>query len=536
MKKINIQIKDTSLYFRYRVKKLDEPNLLNTNVISNNELVFSDEYILNNLKIVRLFITDLVKDENINSIIVSNSDIAEIAIELVKNVNNVDTFKIEADDTISYSFCEKIMECKNIKNLNCYSVPQFMVELLDKNGIKVESRNEVLFSSNFMAQNNLTSFSKIYYSNSVTINSILTSNDLEDFKAFCSINKYLKSIHFDKYSFDSIKSIASILDSYRKKKIVLYVHEDIDDLDEISKLKAYNKNLKKDGKLKIELSYSDEYINSNYTSQIAFTTLKICALLILAIVTATLSYLVYNNFESEKKVNTITEELTSILQAEEEKQMAIEINMDDGDENTPAPIAPVIVEKNGKPIINHYNKLLELNPDSVGWLKVKGTKIDYPVLQHKDNSYYLDHNFYKEKDFNGWVFMDYRNSIDNLDDNTIIYAHNRFTSGVMFGTLQKISEENVYSRESNLYITFNSLFKNMQWKIFSFYSIDVTSDYLTTIFLDTEADKKQQFINMLVDRSEVKFDTYVGVNDKILTLSTCLDNNRRFVVHAVLIN
>jgi len=131
--------------------------------------------------------------------------------------------------------------------------------------------------------------------------------------------------------------------------------------------------------------------------------------------------------------------------------------------------------------------------------------------------------------------MDYRNSIDNLDDNTIIYAHNRFTSGVMFGTLQRVGEESVYSKDSNLYITFNSLYKNMTWKIFSFYSIDVTSDYLTTLFLDSEMDKKQAFIDMLKNRSEVEFNTAVGIDDKILTLSTCLDNNRRFVVHAVLI-
>jgi sortase B len=535
MKKINIQIKGPSLFFKYRVKKLDEPNLLNTNIISNNELVFSDEYIANNQKIVSSFIRELIKDEGITNIVVTNMDIADIAIDLVKNVDNIEIFKIDSDEAVSYSFCEKVIAAKNIKVLNCYSVPQFMIEMLDQHDIKVESRYEVLFSSNFMAQNNLTSFSKMYYSTNVTINNILTDNDVEDFKAFCSINKYLKNVHFDRYSLDSIKRIADILLDSKKKRITLNVHEDIEDLDEISKLKAYNKYLKKNTKLKVELSYSDDYINSNYTSQIAFTTLKTCAFLIIGIVGAILAFLVYNNYESEKKVNKITQELTEILQAEEAKK-EVTIEYTEEGEPIPTPIQPTIVEKNGKPIINSYNKLLELNPDSVGWLKVKGTKIDYPVLQAKDNSFYLDHNFYKDRDYNGWVFMDYRNSIDNLDDNTIIYAHNRYTSGVMFGTLQKVSEESIYSREANLYITFNSLYKNMTWKIFSFYSIDVTSDYLVTLFLDNEMDDKQAFIDMLVNRSEVKLDTYVSVKDKILTLSTCLDNNRRFVVHAVLVS
>ena len=102
MKKISIQIKDASLFFKYRIKKLDEPNLLNTNVISNNELVFSDEYIRDNLKIVRLFITDLVRDENIKTIVVSNSDMTLLELNLmilflmhlVRNLLNVKILRI----------------------------------------------------------------------------------------------------------------------------------------------------------------------------------------------------------------------------------------------------------------------------------------------------------------------------------------------------------------------------------------------------------------------------------------------------------
>ena len=61
MKKITISIQDSSLYFKFRNKKLDDVNLLNTNVISNNELVFSDEYIYKNSNLVNLFIKDLIK-------------------------------------------------------------------------------------------------------------------------------------------------------------------------------------------------------------------------------------------------------------------------------------------------------------------------------------------------------------------------------------------------------------------------------------------------------------------------------------------
>ena len=183
-------------------------------------------------------------------------------------------------------------------------------------------------------------------------------------------------------------------------------------------------------------------------------------------------------------------------------------------------------------LTSNYDKLLEINPDTVGWLKVLGTKINYPVVRATDNKYYLERDFYQKKDYSGWVFMDYRNGIDVLDDNTIIYAHNRYTSGVMFGTLTNTRKKSWYSNEENLYITFNTLHGQFKWKVFSIYSIDVTSDYLLTNFLNDN--DRLKFFNMLKNRSQVKLDTEVTAKDKILTLSTCLDNDKRLVVHAVL--
>ena len=74
--------------------------------------------------------------------------------------------------------------------------------------------------------------------------------------------------------------------------------------------------------------------------------------------------------------------------------------------------------------------------------------------------------------------MNYQNSIDELDANTIIFAHNRFTSGVMFGTLPKMRKSAFHKNKENYNITFNTLYENGTWKIFSYYGIDVTNDYL----------------------------------------------------------
>ena len=82
-----------------------------------------------------------------------------------------------------------------------------------------------------------------------------------------------------------------------------------------------------------------------------------------------------------------------------------------------------------------FSSLIKINPEVVSWISVAGTNIHYPVVQHSDNEYYLNHTFDGSKNGAGWVFMDYRNSIDTQNRNTIIYAHNR-KDGSMFGSLK----------------------------------------------------------------------------------------------------
>lgn len=68
-----------------------------------------------------------------------------------------------------------------------------------------------------------------------------------------------------------------------------------------------------------------------------------------------------------------------------------------------------------------FTELLAENENTVGWINVKNTNIDYPVVQHTDNSYYLSHSFDKTSSNAGWVFADYRNKLDGSDRNIIIY-------------------------------------------------------------------------------------------------------------------
>ncbi len=513
MKKITVQIQDNSLIFKYRTNKPVATNLLNTNVISNNELVFSDEYLKENSKLVGLFLSDLAKIREITEIKVSSLEIALLIIDIISRLNLITNFVITEDEVVSYELCDKIIKAKNIKKIDCYSIPEFLIELLDKNDIKVESRYEVLFTSNFMSSNNLTSFSKIYYKTNVRIPNTLTVDDLKDIETFFSINKYLKVIHFDKYSEENILNIVNIIKKVKKKNLSIQLHDDIDDENAIIRLRNINKDLKHRYKVKISLIYSDDYLEKNYLQQVIFTTLKICASIIFIIIASVLGYIFYNNYNSELKVNDIRQDIDQIISDETSKN---------------------IEEVNTSYFIpGSYDALLEVNKNMVGWLMIPGTKVDYPVVQSEDNAYYLDHNFYNETDFNGWLFMDYRNNPKDLEDNTIIFGHNRFSSGVMFGTLQKLRKKSFFEKEENNYITYNTMEHGYKWRIFSVYGIHVTNDYLYTSFL--KDNDRLKFYNKLQKRSQIKFDVELTSNDKIVTLSTCLDNNNRLVVHAVLV-
>lgn len=180
-----------------------------------------------------------------------------------------------------------------------------------------------------------------------------------------------------------------------------------------------------------------------------------------------------------------------------------------------------------------FNELLKKNPDTVGWIEVKGTNINYPIVQTTDNSYYLTHAFDKTKNEAGWVFMDYRNDAVNFNQNTILYAHSRLT-GSMFGSLKNILNSSWYTNKDNHIIRLSTPTENTMWQVFSVYTIPKESYYITPNFNSNEA--YQEFLNTMKSRSEVEFSAEVNTNDKILTLSTCKDNfGNRVVMHAKLI-
>lgn len=178
------------------------------------------------------------------------------------------------------------------------------------------------------------------------------------------------------------------------------------------------------------------------------------------------------------------------------------------------------------------SKLKEENKDTIGWLSVLGTNINYPFVQTNDNKFYLTHDFKKNYNGGGWVFLDYRNSKDISDKNNIIYAHGR-ANNTMFGSLKNILSNDWIQNESNFVVQISTESKNTLWQVFSVYRIKNTNDYIQTSFNDDE--EFASFIDMLLKRSKFDFKTKVNKDDKVLTLSTCYNDYEKVVLHAKLI-
>ena len=519
MKRYLLLIKKNYLFFSYKEDlERDVEILINTNVISDNEIVFSQEYINNNPKIVTIFINELCLNHNITKVSFEKNQLAIELFDIINKCSNIKSLYFLEDVNLTYTIVDKIIKANKYEYVNCFSIPNYLIEMFDKHKIKVVSRNEMFFSSKFMEDNSLNQFSKLFYKLSLKINIPMTTNDQEDFSSFCQINKYLRTIHLYGINIKDLEFIVKTLEENNNNRTNIFIHDNVTDSKIINYLRKQNKKAKKH-KIIFKLVYSDEYLEKNIINQTLVSILRVCGSIIGCLVLLIVGYIIYNNYKSLSDVARIKDDLSEIVEKTDVTEKVEELNTQNNEE--------------GLTVVNDYLvSLLTVNPDTVGWLKVPNTNIDYPVVQAIDNKHYLDYNFNNEKDRNGWVFMDYRNEKDILDKNTIIYAHNRYSSGDMFGPLMDTLYKKWYTNPENKYITFDTIYGSYQWEVFSLYKINVDDYGMRIAFDDNES--WEEFINKLKKRSVYDFGVDIGPNDKIITLSTCTNNkNQRMLFHAV---
>ena len=517
--KILVKIKDNNLSFLNRKKLNNEyKNMLNTNVISNDELVFSDEYIRKNYKILSSFFSELTRTYNLNTLSFQTMEVAQLIMPIFNKIKNVNSIYYSSDEVLPYKMCEWLLKCNNIKYISAAYIPQFMFEMLDKYGIIPESRDEVLYTSGFMELNGLTTYSTIFYKYSVFLDYPLSNQDLEDFSTFCKINKHLKIVHINMPTKINLEEIIYILKEYRHKNVRIIIHGDQINEDVIEYLKKHNKTIKKRYKILVKIKYSEKFIEENIVYETNNSILRACAILMIVLAISSVGMVLFDNYKSIKQVAKIQKEIQTHI---------IATDVDD--------IVKDLEKDSKHKIKNEYiAALMTINSDAVAWIKVNNTNIDYAVLQYNDNLYYLSHNIYKEADPNGWLFLDYENRTDIVNDNTIVYGHNRFVNGVMFGTLGNVLYKSWYTNPENQIIRFDTLYGSYKYKIFSIYVIDTTNDYMTTTFF--KEDEKLAFLDLVKNRSIYDFNIDLNKDSKVLTLSTCQNDTQKLVVHAVLID
>lgn len=190
----------------------------------------------------------------------------------------------------------------------------------------------------------------------------------------------------------------------------------------------------------------------------------------------------------------------------------------------------IVEEENGDEYTVDFNKLKEQNNETIAWLKVNNTNVEYPVVKGTNNSFYLNHSFDKSNNSAGWIFADYRNKFDNTDKNIVIYGHN-MRDGSMFGSMLNILNAKWYENEENTNITLYTENEKCMYKVFSVYKIENEDYYIKTEFKNDN--EFEDFIKTLKKRSIKDFNVDVSKYDNILTLSTCANNNKyRVVLHA----
>ncbi len=230
------------------------------------------------------------------------------------------------------------------------------------------------------------------------------------------------------------------------------------------------------------------------------------------------------NFANSLQNSNITEDKITKDTPDQYKDLTSNIKVDQDKDST---------EINTNYIDVNLNYYLSKNNETVGWIQVNGTNINYPIMQHNNNEFYLEHDFYKRKTNIGWIFADYRDDLNTFNNNTIIYGHN-LVNRTMFGSLPFLLNKKWFDNPNNQYIKLSTKTTNSIWQIFSVYKISPTTDYLQSVFNSTESYEK--FLNMLKNRSIKNFDTSLSFTDKIITLSTCDDTGtQRVAVHAKLI-
>lgn len=205
------------------------------------------------------------------------------------------------------------------------------------------------------------------------------------------------------------------------------------------------------------------------------------------------------------------------------------------------PVSETETQETASPALEKYKKLKEGEiPDLIGWLKIEGTNIDYPVVQGiNSNDFYVRHDPYGAEDVYGSIFLEQVNDAEKPDNNMILYGHNRgrgHKDPKMFGELMEYKSENYYKEHP--YIEFDTLYAEGRYEIISvflsrvYYTTDTNFKYYQ-FFGSDDPKEFQNYVDNVKKLSLYEIEAGAAFGDELITLSTCeytVENGRLAIV------
>lgn len=180
------------------------------------------------------------------------------------------------------------------------------------------------------------------------------------------------------------------------------------------------------------------------------------------------------------------------------------------------------------PWTQFHSTMLAQNEDYVGWIIIEDTKINYPIVQFSDNSWYLNHTFEGQENSSGALFEDCGIPEKMEGKNVIVYGHN-MKNGSMFANLKKFREDDFYESHKTFQVYTETGFYT--YEIFAVCVVSPDSDAYTLSFADDAA--FLSYVEQMQAQSIMDTGVQVQAEDRIITLSTCVNNNRdRLIVQA----
>ena len=243
--------------------------------------------------------------------------------------------------------------------------------------------------------------------------------------------------------------------------------------------------------------------------------------IILLIAIGVFVFAAYNLYHIYTEYKKGTDEYNQIEQMAVTNRDPDELSEEAGGENQgPSLVAPMEID---------FASLKAVNDDVIGWIYVEALDdVSYPIVKGEDNDTYLHMTYEKNYNFAGTIFIDYENSRDFSDCNTLVYGHN-MKNGSMFGQLKKFSQYPETYKKSKYFWIFTPD-KTYRYEIISAYTTGVNSDTYT--LFKGPGQEFEDYLKTIVSRSEIETNAGdLDMMDKIVTLSTCTGNqSTRFVV------